>query len=160
MPSISFKGANGFTISGGNFSEIGGSVVTYNIGQLAKPQRINQLPPLTSPEESERRHSQAAHRESIQQAPPSPSAASTGRVSTWASPAGSTNQSASTSSTLGIEERQHLGSSEPTPSQQQNNPELLTPLTDTLNLRRFTPSAQPQILSPVFETTHALSPEV
>lgn len=193
MPSLSFKGASGFTISGGNFSDVKGNVVTYNFGQQAGQQQLDQLPlppdpdpvpaiaaPTSRSERSERRRQRRAARESIQQAPPSPSVASDGRFSTWATPAGPTNHSpASTSSTLStdfdFDDNRHsrtsrystppsdvedLGPSEPTPNHHQNNLELLTPLTDSLNLRRFTPSTHSQNLSPVFETAPALSPEV
>lgn len=69
MPSLSFQGASNFSITGGNFGEIGGHVLTCNFNHLPRQQQSNPLPdheeiPTAVPQDrSERRQRRLARPE-------------------------------------------------------------------------------------------------
>lgn len=230
MPALSFDGASGFTISGGNFCEIGGSMNTFNFGGDAdtlpsgaslgaaaasiggagashgrqgrrRRRRQDSLPSATI-------HSvpstPAATSSNVSPpTPPAPTSNVSSPLSTTPTPATSVHSPLGSASTVSSdsdddifslrrsssrystpptdnEEHQHLGTSglsptslspsRPPAAQQQQDIELLTPLTDTLGLRRFTPSTQASTLSPYqtpqaatlspYQTPQALSREV
>lgn len=212
MPSLSFKGAKNFTITGGNFSEIEGNVFTYNFTQSLGQGNLGEFSPL--PRQSKKASSSVGssrrserktqrHRSCLTTTQPPLLLPSLGSIDTstpamvssvptlkTATPATAIVQGAAPISSMsrdanleGFEdgnesdnsedsgyerystppsdmgdlELEHqygssfnLPSSSPT-SYQPSNPELLTPLADTLNLRRFTPATRSQSLSSAYE---------
>ncbi|KAF9444165.1 hypothetical protein P691DRAFT_763643 [Macrolepiota fuliginosa MF-IS2] len=205
---VSFDGASNFNITGGNFNEVAGNIVTYNMGSglnafqpgplpLPLPLPGAHAPAVTAPPRSDRSarrrdRREARYQQSLQQvplSPPTPSqirthASSNRPSSTRPTPAASTAHSSPASTDTALSDfdfedgRNSRGSRYSTPpsdvevqldgpsglpSQNPNNLDVLTPLTNSLGLRRFTPSTQSQTLSPAqaaLETPQALTYEL
>jgi hypothetical protein len=176
---MNFTKAHHFSINGGNFGTVNGGVNNYTLtpGSLASPARLGMdsiatgllsLPP------SQGNNVDGA---AIHSVPSTPATSHTNL-----SPASSTNNTPSPTSTTStissrsdydfssrgssatpatdVEEPRHLGTYPFRPqAAQQPDPYLLTPLTDTLGLRRFTPGSHAATLSP-YQTPLQVTAEV